>query len=341
LLLTRKPSPTMMLTWHEVCSSDWLFGMTLGSISILVSSLGETLLRLSRLRAESASEVSLPWMRPLWFVGILGVVLAAPFDAMAFVYAPMTSIITLYAFKQIVLVFFARVILREQIHPLCMLGILLSASGAAISLRMAPHRDQQETFEFPQDFFQPQISIYLGASAIILAALATLLFYPSQKANRTGGLQLIALPLISSWIGSTSKLFNAGLGLLPMSAHWYDLQWIWMPGAVVVLAILVFVVNVASLERMSTHIFMPLVFGFTAIITGVQGFLSGEFAGMLPVAGVWWCFGMLSAIVGTCLVAKGSSMGEAGTAEQGSLLECGKPDDKTPQGRGACISNAV
>jgi len=315
--------------------------MTLGSISILVSALGETLLRLSRLRAESTSEVSLPWMRPLWFVGIFGIVLAAPFDALSFLYAPMTSIVTLYAFKQIVLTFMAKVILRARIHPLCILGILLSAAGAAISLRMAPHREHQQRFQDPQDFFQPQINLYLGSSTVILLALATLLCHPSQKANRSGGLQLIALPLISAWISSTSKLFNAGLGLLPMSAHWYDLQWIWMPVTVLALATLVFVINVASLERMSTHIFMPLGFGFTALITGVQGFLSGEFVGMSSVAGLWWCFGMFGAIAGTCLVAKGSSMGEGGTVEQSGLLECDKPVDNSMEGGDALTSSAV
>lgn len=310
-------------------------------MSILVSSLGETLLRLSRLRAEAMSEVSLPWMRPLWCVGVVGIVLAAPFDASSFLFAPMTSIVTLYAFKQIVLTCMARVILRERIHPLCTLGILLSAAGAAISLRMAPHREHQQRLEAPQDFFQPQITMYLGSSTVILFALATLLFHPSQKANRSGGLQLLALPLLSSWISSTSKLFNVGLGLLPMSAHWYDLQWIWMPVTVVALAILVFVINVASLERMSTHIFMPLGFGFTAIITGVQGLLSGEFAGMSPVADSWWCFGMLSAIAGTCLVAKGSTMGEGGIVEQSSLLVCDKPVDNNMEGRAALTSSAV
>merc|ERR1711972_527978 len=122
----------------------------------------------------------------------------------------------------------------------------------------------------------------------------------------------------SAWLLAIANLFKSAWGRIPAESEWYE--WIWVTFGVVVLACGVFFVDVSAMERMSTHIYMPVGFGFSACINGVQGFLLGEFEGMPRQDIMMWGSGLLCAVFGTVLVAYSSSKRDREVKEQDEFL---------------------
>lgn len=184
----------------------------------------------------------------------------------------------------------------------------------------SPQNDQEE-FVGPGDFFTTPITIYCVFSAGAIILLWIYVYYVPEKVGKGGvSLQTLALPLLSAWLLSLSKLFNAGLGRVPEDDY-LELQWVWLSAGLFGLAAAVISVNVAALERISTHIFMPIAFGFTAVIMGLQGFLFGEFEGISQEALIMWLVGLGVAMSGTALVAIGSPKEDHEVEEQEQFLE--------------------
>merc|ERR1711920_289965 len=70
----------------------------------------------------------------------------------------------------------------------------------------------------------------------------------------------------------------------------------------------------------STHIYMPVGFGFGACINGVQGFLLGDFEGMPQQNILLFGSGLVIAVFGTLLIAYSSSKEQKEVEEQDQFL---------------------
>lgn len=299
--------------------NHYFVGLLLGSASCIGSSLGETWQRLSRLNAEKLSTLAPPWRRPMWLGGTLLVLVSSPLDAASFLYTPMSTLIVLDAMKQPLLAVMACLMLKERISRLCVLGIVSVACGTTLSLLFAPQPTKLE-LSAPMDFFTAAITWYLLLSALSCAALGAWIFLnPSQAQAGSLAPRDFARPLLTAWCLGMERLFNVGMGGVPAGASWWNLRWMWMPMAVVGLAVVTFCLTVGGLERMSTHIFLPMRFGCTALITGVQSMLFGEFAGISQSGFLWWCLGLLAAISGTMFVALASASVEQRAAVETRL----------------------
>mmetsp|Transcript_40088 Transcript_40088/g.80976 ORF Transcript_40088/g.80976 Transcript_40088/m.80976 type:complete len:316 (+) Transcript_40088:103-1050(+) len=291
----------------------WQIGVALSICSTCLSALGQTLQRLSVLRARSDTQSVFPWQRPLWVNGLSLYVLAALFDVASYLHAPMAIIIIVYALRLPVVAVLASAILGVHIPQACAIGIALCASGASLSLLFAPAASTL-VLHCPADFFTKPVVCYIVASGAGNAALGVYSVAGSMTAlgGKSTPCRELALPLLVAWVRNIEKLFNSGMGRLAPGESFLHLRWAWMPLSVALLTAMGGLLNLYSVEHQSTHTFVPAVFGFEATIVGLQSVLLGEFREMPAWHTVCWSAGICVAILGTVLVGlSGSKEGDS------------------------------
>jgi len=299
-------------------------GVALSAASSGTSALGQTLQRLSRLKAEEATEITPPWWRPLWIFGVLLYACAALLDAASLFFAPMAIVLVMYAVKLPVVAFMATLLLRVRISGACIAGICVCACGSALSLHFAP-KSSGASFRDPEDFLARSVGQYLAISACACGGLALCIWGDA----RGGANELrwpcghAATPLLAAWVMSIEKLINSGRMVAHPPGKSLELQWLWMPLAMGCLGLAGGFLNLFGVEHQPTHVFVPSVFGFQACIMGLQSALSGEFVHMELKSMVLWMVGMLGAVVGTFVISFTDEHGVAGDSDDEASSEEG------------------
>eukprot|EP00928_Gymnodinium_smaydae_P041078 TRINITY_DN27813_c0_g1_i1.p1 TRINITY_DN27813_c0_g1~~TRINITY_DN27813_c0_g1_i1.p1 ORF type:complete len:320 (-),score=3.07 TRINITY_DN27813_c0_g1_i1:38-997(-) len=283
------------------------FGVTMASLGAFSSAFGQTLMRLSKFRAEMKARqarertctedirIASPWRRPVWILGELLYVLSGILGAVAFVYAPMAVLVVIYAMRLPVIAVLASTMLNVKISESVAVGSVLCTAGCIVSLINSPHR-ACTTLNSPKDFFTFAITAYLIISVIAMCGCLFLLRRPRPPR--------IILPLLVGWINGIEKLFNSGMGRLAHGAHWYDLRWCWLFIFMMLFTVLGGIVNLVGVEMQDTHTFLPAAFGFQVLISGIQSQIFGEFAQMRIHEMACWIFGLVVAVIGTFLVVR-------------------------------------
>jgi len=288
---------------------DTWIGIMLGVGAASSASLGQTLQRLSRLRAEKLEVMPPPWRRPIWYLGQLLYTVANWLDVASLVYAPMSVIITIYALRLPMVAVMAALILRSTVTRRAALGIGIIAATAGTSMLTAP-KEQNSPFESPKDFFTPAIVFYLVVSFSVWIFVGFTYWREQRQAgNPTAAfdsplLRSMRIPLITAWVMTCGHMFNAGLGRLEEGVNWFQLEWIWLPITIATFSVAGGLLNLVGVENQCTHILIPMVFGFGAFFMGLQGMLFGEFEHATRMQTLFWSLGLVGAVIGTVVVSR-------------------------------------
>lgn len=281
-----------------------VLGLTLSCGSAFASASGQTLQRLSRLRAEQQETMPPPWMRPMWYWGILLYAAASFLDMASLVFAGQSLVVVIYALRLPLVALMANLFLGARISKTCWLGIILTAGGAGVSMVFRPQIESRKDFEDAWDFFTTPVMCYLGVSVLAWISLGSLIC-KARGSESSSTCSALMLPLLAAWVMTTGNLFNAGLGRVPAD-EWLAMEWIWLSGATGGFSMAGGGLNLLGVEHQSTHIFVPAVFGFQAFLMGIQGVLAGDFDEADRLSTILWAAGMVGAIVGTIFVSLGS-----------------------------------
>jgi len=270
-------------------------GLGAALVALALSVWGQTWQRLSRLETEQNAEFVNPWRRSRWLLGTAMYFFAALFDAGSYLYAPIAMILVIYALKLPVVAITARVCLKVHISPGSAGGIALCAFGSVVSLAFAP-RPSVGKLHTPADFFTLPMSVYLCGTAVTCALLI-------RVVATSTNLSVAAWPLLTTVMSNVEKLFSSAIGRLASGEQVISLKWFYFPLLVVVLMGTNGLLSLCAIEQQSPHTFVPMGFGFTAIILGTESFLFGEFLNVVLKDLLAWIAGMLIAVIGTVLIA--------------------------------------
>lgn len=304
---------------------EWALGACCALTSTSLSAAGQTLQRLSHVRAKHSGDLRGPWYRPLWFLGVIIYLLASPLDLAAFYYAPFGLVVGVYGVKLPLVAVLARVFLEVRISTRCAAGIGFCVAGSLLSLACAP-RVSSGVIQVAGDFYTPVLCGYLvftGCAWVLLVLLAISTRRTTFLGMDVFGSSSFGLPLLTAWIFQVEKLFNSGMGLLGPTHSFASARWAWMPASVAIFGLVELYLNLTGLVHQSTHTFVPMVAAFGSLITGFQSFVVlGEFAGSGITDFTLWATGLAVSLMGAALVGSSGQLEPSDHIEYTKMSSC-------------------
>lgn len=146
-------------------------------------------------------------LEPLWWVGMITMIVGEVANFVAYAFAPAVLVTPLGALSIIVSAVLADIILKEKLHNLGILGILMCIAGSIIIVVHAPReRPITSVLEIWNMATQPAFLAYVG-SVVVLVFILVFHFAP-----RCGHTNVLVFTGICSLMGSLSVMSVKALG---------------------------------------------------------------------------------------------------------------------------------
>lgn len=243
-------------TDHQV----WTLGVGLASLSIILSSVGLTIQRsvhLKEQQREVSQQLCCP-RRPLFLVGTLLYISASGPDVVSYALLPQAIASAINCSRLAVIAILGHYCLDERMNRLAVFGILLCITGTTLCLNFGPgpemHIDPN-----PASFFSPLVIIYIVIGVFLLVVLLVLMHWDSIGSCSCKTAQWVSLPMATALAFALEKVFNKAIGFAPHK-FWEYPEWLAAYGAIGVLGLLDFYLNLQGVRRMPVQVFVPACF---------------------------------------------------------------------------------
>eukprot|EP00929_Paragymnodinium_shiwhaense_P105592 TRINITY_DN70635_c0_g1_i1.p1 TRINITY_DN70635_c0_g1~~TRINITY_DN70635_c0_g1_i1.p1 ORF type:complete len:322 (-),score=19.30 TRINITY_DN70635_c0_g1_i1:53-1018(-) len=260
-------------------ASRWVFGVLLSLANCFLSSIGFVMQRKSHL-LEQEEPSKQHGCRPLWICGVILYIAAALPDVVAYALVPQVVCSCVACFRLVVVTILAHFVLHEKVNFNEVLGMGFCSLGTVLCLLFGP----RGTGDLPvssDDFFHAQVETYIGiAGAILLVLLVVEHMDDLLRTTKSGGHHNITLPVATGLAYGLEKVFNTEIGFMKAPRNMLaSPRYTCTAGAIVLLGVLDFYLNLRGAKKMPVQVFVPIVFALSTVIQYAQSvFIFNEFA---------------------------------------------------------------
>lgn len=219
-------------------------------------------------------------LEPLWWVGMITMIVGEISNFIAYIYAPAVLVTPLGAFSIIVSAVLADILLKEKLQKMGILGCLLCILGSTMIVLHAPEeRSIHSVDEIWALATQPAFLIYTGS---VVAIALILILYCSPRYGQENIMVYIG---ICSIIGSLTVMSVKAIGIAikltleGINQAKYFQTWIFATVAVTCIIIQLNYLNMA-LDTFNTAVVSPIYYaGFTSFTILASAIMFKDYSG--------------------------------------------------------------
>lgn len=242
-------------------------------------------------------------LEPLWWVGMVTMIVGEISNFVAYVYAPAVLVTPLGALSIIVSAILAHFMLNEKIQRMGMLGCLLCIVGSTIIVLHAPEeRSITSVEEIWELAIQPAFLLY---TASVVAVALTLIFYCAPRYGQTNIMVYIG---ICSIIGSLTVVSIKAIGIAikltleGMNQAVYFQTWIFAMVAVTCIITQLNYLNMA-LDIFNTAVVSPIYYAmFTSFTILASAIMFQDYSGQSASSIASELCGFITVLSGTAVL---------------------------------------
>ncbi|KAJ3672418.1 hypothetical protein LUZ60_007139 [Juncus effusus] len=242
-------------------------------------------------------------LEPLWWAGMITMILGEAFNFIAYVFAPAVLVTPLGALSIIVSSVLAHFILKEKLQRLGVLGCISCIVGSIVIVIHAPEEKSPTSVQEIWDLAtQPAFLVYLGATVVFVVAL--MLFF-EPKYGQTNILVYLG---ICSLMGSLTVVSIKAIGIAikltleGINQIAYPQTWLFATVAVVCVVSQLNYLNKA-LDTFSTAIVSPIYYVmFTTLTIVASAIMFKDWSGQTISSIASEFCGLLTILSGTVLL---------------------------------------
>ncbi|KAL6219719.1 hypothetical protein ACLB2K_007478 [Fragaria x ananassa] len=242
-------------------------------------------------------------LEPLWWIGMVTMVVGEISNFVAYIYAPAGLVTPLGALSIIVSAVLANFILKEKLQKMGMLGCLLCIVGSVVIVLHAP---EEQTLTSVQEIWdlaiQPAFLLY---TASVIAVTLVLILYCSPRYGQTNILIYIG---ICSIIGSLTVMSIKAIGIAikltieGTNQAIYFQTWIFAMVAVTCIITQLNYLNMA-LDTFNTAIVSPIYYAmFTSFTILASGIMFKDYSGQSASSIASELCGFITVLSGTAIL---------------------------------------
>ncbi|GAB2291190.1 hypothetical protein Dimus_025449 [Dionaea muscipula] len=323
---------------YEGMSSDNIKGLVLAlsssffiGASFIVKKKGLKKAGSSGVRAGSGGYSYL--YEPLWWVGMITMVVGEIANFAAYAFAPAILVTPLGAVSIIISAALAHVILRERLHIFGVVGCILCVVGSTTIVLHAPQERQIESVKEVWDLAtEPGFVIY---AVLVMAAVLVLVVHFVPRYGQTHVMVYIG---VCSLVGSLSVMGVRALGIAlkltfsGMNQLIYPQTWTF---AVFVITCILTQMNYLNkaLDTFNTAVVSPIYYVmFTSLTIVASVIMFKDWDGQNPTQIVTEMCGFVTILSGTFLLHKTKDMAESSSSVSRSLRHLGGEDGFEQEG---------